>query len=290
MNIQSVTFHNQEIQVLNHDGKPYVAMKSIVENIGLDWDSQKKRINRNEVLSQGKVMMTSPTNGGLQEMLCLPLGMLNGWLFGIEINRVKPEIKEVLRLYQLECFDVLYSHFLPMVSVVYPNTINTEQQYEIKKTVNEKSFETGIHYSTIYNMLYDEFKVPRYEELPSKDFGNAIAFIRSIGGLVKTAQHDLFGSRVFAVALMKNGLKRYFEISNAYELLENQLLETIEDIKKSTDRLWKIKNSIREISHGSGIIHDGFAEAQTYLFLGKEIHQGAKEKAESMFVPLKLNI
>lgn len=290
MNIQSITFHNQEIQVLNHDGKPYVAMKSICENIGLDWRGQRQRILRNEVLSQGVVMITTPSKGGEQEVTCLPLGMLNGWLFGIEINRVKSEIKEVLRLYQLECFDVLYSHFLPSVAAVYPNTINTEQQYEIKKAVNEKSFETGIHYSGIYNMLYDEFRIPRYEELPSKDFNGAITFIKSIGKVIKTAQDDLFGSRVFAVALMKNGLKRHFELSGAYGALENQLFEITEQIKESTNRLCKIKNAIKEMSRGSGMIYDGFAEAQTYLFLGKEINQGAKAKAESMFTPLELDL
>ncbi|MGL4675851.1 MAG: phage antirepressor N-terminal domain-containing protein [Wohlfahrtiimonas sp.] len=291
MNIQSVTFHNQEIQVLNHDSKPYVAMRSVVENIGLDWSSQHKRIIRNEILSSSMVMMTTEQISGVQrELLCLPLGMLNGWLFGIEINRVKPEIREVLKLYQLECFDVLYSHFLPSVAAVYPNTINIEQQYEIKKTVNEKSFETGIHYSGIYNMLYDEFRIPRYEELLSKDFNGAIAFIKSIGKVIKTAQDDLFGSRVFVVALMKNGLKRYFELSGAYGVLEKQLFEITEQIKESTNKLCKIKNSIKEISRGSGMIYDGFAEAQTYLFLGKEINKGAKEKAESMFTPLELDL
>jgi len=179
MNIQSVTFHNQEIQVLNHDGKPYVAMKSIVENIGLDWDSQKKRINRNEVLSQGKVMMTSPTNGGIQEMLCLPLGMLNGWLFGIEINRCKPEIRDILRLYQLECFDVLYKHFLPSVAEEQPNTITVAQQYEIQTAISERATETGEHWSGLYTKLHHEFKIPRYQELKAVDFDRAIAFIKS---------------------------------------------------------------------------------------------------------------
>lgn len=36
MNIQSIQFHDQTIQVLHHEGRPYVAMKSICENIGLD--------------------------------------------------------------------------------------------------------------------------------------------------------------------------------------------------------------------------------------------------------------
>ena len=60
---------------------PHVAMKPICENIGLDWDGQRQKINRHPILSKGKVMITAPSNGGLQEMLMLPVNFLNGWLF-----------------------------------------------------------------------------------------------------------------------------------------------------------------------------------------------------------------
>jgi hypothetical protein len=115
MNTKSkiVKFNNQQVPVFMQGDKPYVLMKPICENIGLDWNSQKKRINRNAVLSKGKVMMTSPSNGGDQEYIALPLGMLNGWLMGVDANKVKPEIKETLVKYQLECYDVLYKHFMP---------------------------------------------------------------------------------------------------------------------------------------------------------------------------------
>lgn len=138
MNIQSVTFYNQKIQVLNHEGKPYVAMKSICENIGLDWRAQRQRILRNEVLANGVVMITTPSNGGSQEVTCLPLGMLNGWLFGIEIRRCKPEIRDVLRLYQTECFDVLYKHFMPLAGQLYPtvrsNIANAPENLQASRT------------------------------------------------------------------------------------------------------------------------------------------------------------
>ena len=115
MNAKSkiVKFNNQQVPVFIQGDKPYVLMKPICENIGLDWNSQKKRINRNAVLSKGKVMMTSPSNGGDQEYIALPLGMLNGWLMGVDANKVKPEIKDTLVKYQLECYDVLYQHFMP---------------------------------------------------------------------------------------------------------------------------------------------------------------------------------
>ena len=115
MNAKSkiVKFNNQQVPVFIQGDKPYVLMKPICENIGLDWNSQKKRINRNAVLSKGKVMMTSPSNGGDQEYIALPLGMLNGWLMGVDANKVRPEIKDTLVKYQLECYDVLYQHFMP---------------------------------------------------------------------------------------------------------------------------------------------------------------------------------
>ncbi|MDO9854366.1 phage antirepressor N-terminal domain-containing protein, partial [Glaesserella parasuis] len=46
-------FFGSEILVINHNSKPYVPMKQIVENIGLVWHAQFERLQRNEVLSQG---------------------------------------------------------------------------------------------------------------------------------------------------------------------------------------------------------------------------------------------
>lgn len=110
-NAITVSFHNQTITAFMHHEMPVIAMKPIVENMGLDWDAQKKKINRHPIMSEGKVMMTLPSNGGDQQMICLPLDMLNGWLFGIDANRVKPEIKDRVIAYQRECFKVLADHF-----------------------------------------------------------------------------------------------------------------------------------------------------------------------------------
>ena len=178
MKIQSVQFHDQVIQVLNHEGKPYVAMRSIVENIGLDWSSQHKRILRNKILKESVVMMTMENKANFErQVVCLPLGYLNGWLLGIDENKVKPEIRSILYLYKLECFDVLYNHFLPDAAKEYPNTIDTEQQYEIKNLVNEVSKKSGKSHQLVYTKLYSEFKIPRYQDLRISDFNNAIGFL-----------------------------------------------------------------------------------------------------------------
>ncbi len=87
-------------------------MKPVCENIGLDWVSQYKKIQRNDILNSGMVIMTIPAaDGKSYETACLPLEYLNGWLFGIDAKRVKPEIRERLMQYQRECFRVLNAHF-----------------------------------------------------------------------------------------------------------------------------------------------------------------------------------
>lgn len=108
-----VKFNNQQLPVFLYQEKPYVAMKPICENIGLQWEAQLRRIKRNHVLSKGMTIMDIPSNGGVQQFVCLPLGLLNGWLMGVDISKVKSEIKDTLMKYQLECYDVLYKHFMP---------------------------------------------------------------------------------------------------------------------------------------------------------------------------------
>lgn len=42
----------------------------------------------------------------------LTLDYLNGWLFGIDVNRVKPEFQERILIYQRECYCILADAFL----------------------------------------------------------------------------------------------------------------------------------------------------------------------------------
>lgn len=176
----------------------------------------------------------------------------------------------------------------------YSLTINIEQQYELKKAVNEKSFETGIHYGTIYTMLYDEFKIPRYEELLAKYFDKAITFIKSIGKVIggksnlANAPENLDKSRTFALALIKNGALKFDEISNSYESLLNHLSVVTDNLSMVTNQINHVKRMINHIDHGDGAIYDALNEAQIYLFLGDEIRKNATEKAKSLFKPLNL--
>lgn len=96
----------------------FVPIRPICDYLGVDWSAQYRRINRDPVLAesvQGVAVTTTPSadgrGGGLQEMLCLPLKFLPGWLFGISATRVKPELQDKIVRYQRECYDVLAEAF-----------------------------------------------------------------------------------------------------------------------------------------------------------------------------------
>lgn len=110
--IMKIPFHGNEIIAVEKDGKKYVAMKPIAEAIGLDWDSQKRNISNDPVLSSVKVVMTSTgTDGKKYDMVCLPLEYLNGWLFKVPACRYTGKRRQVIELYQRECYQALYDYW-----------------------------------------------------------------------------------------------------------------------------------------------------------------------------------
>jgi len=118
MKNEIVQFYGQSlVTARSDDGKEFVAMKPLCENLGLDWHAQRKRIIRDQVLNEGVVMMDSPAEkrafGGSQsKMVFLPLEFLNGWLFGIDTTRLQNDAtKERILVYKRECYRVLHEHW-----------------------------------------------------------------------------------------------------------------------------------------------------------------------------------
>ena len=119
---RTVIFYDDELTaVLVDDARGrtiYAPIRPICNFMGLNWDGQRRRIRRDAVLNdemQGVVVTTTPSpdgrGGGPQEMVCLPLKYIPGWLFGINANRVKPELRDKIIRYQRECYDVLAEAF-----------------------------------------------------------------------------------------------------------------------------------------------------------------------------------
>ena len=57
------------------------------------------------------------------------------------------------------------------------STLNSEQQYTLRKAVKSKAKDSSLAYQTIYNALYDYFKVSSYKDLKPSQLQAAITFV-----------------------------------------------------------------------------------------------------------------
>ena len=103
---------------LGEDGELYVALKPIIEALGLDWASQLQRVKRNAVLRKHLAALSmvvttiegrNPQTG---KVICLPKKYISGFLFGINANRIRDKvIREKIILFQEEAHLILDAAF-----------------------------------------------------------------------------------------------------------------------------------------------------------------------------------
>lgn len=102
-----IEFMGQSLLSVKVDDTVYVPMKPIVEGMGLQWGAQYSKIKATKRYSDVDIPLQTP--GGPQEMVCLPLTKLNGWLFSINTDKVREEIRDAVIRYQEECHIVLHN-------------------------------------------------------------------------------------------------------------------------------------------------------------------------------------
>ncbi len=92
-------------------GGVFVPIRPICDNLGITLAGQRERINRDPVLAEMVTSVSVTLTQQAREMLCLPLKYVPGWLFGINADRVKPELRDAVIRYQKECYEVLAEAF-----------------------------------------------------------------------------------------------------------------------------------------------------------------------------------
>ncbi|MBN1086587.1 phage antirepressor N-terminal domain-containing protein [Erwinia aphidicola] len=175
VNTTSLPFHGQHIITAMAAGVAYVAMKPIVENIGLDWASQFVKLKK-QAEKFGCCDITIPSFGGLQRMLCLPMKKLNGWLFSINPAKVRDDIRDRLVRYQEECFTALHDYWTKGAAIRKPET-TVDDRTPLRGIVNRIMGKYGMTYQAVYKLVHKEFGVKHIDELSAKQTAEAVEYL-----------------------------------------------------------------------------------------------------------------
>lgn len=186
VNTSYVPFNGQQILTDVAAGVTYVAMRQIVENIGIDWTGQSVKLRKMKDKFNCRDISMVAADGKLRKLLCIPLKKLNGWLFSINPEKVRADIRDKLIQYQEECFSVLHDYWTKghvvnprKAKKALPGKITTEQQEAIKQLVmsrgqslpKEKQAKAMI---TMWSSLKSHFGCS-YKEISEEQFTEALS-------------------------------------------------------------------------------------------------------------------
>lgn len=88
----TLEFNGSKLTVIDYNGEPFVPMREFVLNLGLDWSSQRSKIN-NPARGYQTVQLFLDTRGGFQNCTCLHLRHVTKWLWSLYPSRVKGSIR-----------------------------------------------------------------------------------------------------------------------------------------------------------------------------------------------------
>ena len=130
---REVTFYGDVLLIALVGDVPYVAIRPIAEFIGLEWSSQRLRIQRDDILSEeSKLVVMTGADGRQREMFSLPLELLPGWLFGVTPSKARPEYREKLTQYRRDCFRVLWRAFQTELAQQTPEAATPSPLMEVR--------------------------------------------------------------------------------------------------------------------------------------------------------------
>lgn len=136
-NIVTIDFHGTQLVGFENERGAFIALKPVVEGMGLDWSAQYRRVTRDPILMEGVAMMAMPLG---QEQVCLSLDMIHGWLFTIDSERVKPELRDRVLVFKRDCYRVLartFARAAPAAEQPAPGPVDTVQWEPARKLVAE---------------------------------------------------------------------------------------------------------------------------------------------------------
>ncbi len=180
VNTSYVPFNGQQIITAMAAGVAYVAMKPIVENLGMSWSTQQTKLMKQISKFNCVHMNMVAADGKLRKLLCLPLKKLNGWLFSINPEKVRADIRDKLIQYQEECFTVLHDYWTKGKAENARKKTSVDDRTQLRDAVNMLVSKKHLMYPEAYAMIHQRFNVESIEELDASQIPQAVEYIHRV--------------------------------------------------------------------------------------------------------------
>lgn len=214
---QVISFHGSELVTLKVEDVIYTAVKPIVKAMGLDWGGQQQKLSKSNDKFNCRDISMVAKDGKIREMLCMPLKKLNGWLFSINPEKVRADLREKVIQYQEECFEALYNywHFGKA-----ERKTTTDQRTGLRNAVSMLVGKKALMYNEAYSLVHQRFNVGSIEDLTEEQLPQAVEYVHKIyleGELIidtpKERTHSINDARLLNIVSM------WFALYNSLDLL-----------------------------------------------------------------------
>jgi len=167
-NLQTALINFQNTDILtaqNEQGKIFVALKPLIVGMGLDWKSQYAKIKNDSRFNCGDNTMVG-LDGKNREMVTLDLDHLPAFLYSINPNRVKKELRDKIIAFQTETFSVINEYWRsrrkdPEITIV--NTTDQERLNTLEKQLYMVKRENTELRRAVNRVTYNQKHLKTYE-------------------------------------------------------------------------------------------------------------------------------
>lgn len=218
----TVPFHNAELYLVEFNGQPYTPLRQIVQGMGLDWASQFTKIKQKFATCVVEITMQILGDDQSRSHTCIPVRKLPAWLYSVNPNKVKPELRDTVIKYQEECDDVLWDYWTKG-KAVNPRKSTPKDRENLRHAVSNLVSRVKINFSDAYNMVLQRFDKNHINEIPLDQLDDAVEYVH---GLILTFDKVQQHSPVDVNA-----------IQNCHGVLQYRLIEYHEQLEKEVKRL-----------------------------------------------------
>ena len=148
MKTNSIIVNEKVIYIITVGSEKYVPIRPICQALGVSFQKQIEKIKTDAILSSVVTLrVTTGADGKEYKMASIPLKYIFGWLFTINPENVKPEIKHSIIQYRKECYDALFDSFTKRTSLLKEKT-----EYQIEIEALEEDLKSDDRYIKIQEL------------------------------------------------------------------------------------------------------------------------------------------